>query len=96
MTVICDMGPIHYLVLLMDDKTGQRESRKRGLRPIWMLSVLDDAAERGLVSDLPEKLEQLTQHTRFYVGRECRQAIEGMKQRDLRRKLNQKPTGQNG
>jgi predicted nucleic acid-binding protein len=39
--------------ILMDDKTGQREAKKRSLRPVWMLSVLDEAAQRGLVSDLP-------------------------------------------
>src|SRR5262249_51707498 len=64
--------------ILIDDKDGQRESRKRGLRPVWMLTVLDQAAARGLVSDLPEKLDHLVQKTTFYVGRECRQVIEDM------------------
>ena len=73
--------------ILMDDKDGQREARKRGLRPVWMLTMLDQAAAQGLVSDLPERLDHLVQKTRFYVGRECRQVIEDMKQRDRDRKL---------
>jgi predicted nucleic acid-binding protein len=47
----------------MDDKDGQREARKRGLRPVWMLTVLDEAAARGLVSDLSERLDDLLQNT---------------------------------
>ena len=34
-------------VILMDDKTGRREARKRHLEPLWMLEVLDEAAERA-------------------------------------------------
>ncbi len=71
----------------MDDKDGQREARKRGLRPVWMLTVLDEAAARGLVSDLSERLDDLVQNTRFYVGRECRRVIGDMKQRDRDRRL---------
>jgi predicted nucleic acid-binding protein len=73
--------------ILMDDKDGQREARKRGLRPVWMLTVLDEAAVRGLVSDLSERLDDLVQNTRFYVGRECRRVIDDMKQRDRDRGL---------
>lgn len=53
---------------------------------MWTLSVLNEAAERGFVSDLPQKLDHLEQKTRFYVSKECRLVIEGMKQRDLHRK----------
>ena len=67
----------------MDDKAGQREAKKRGLRPVWMLSVLDAAAGRGLVTDLPQKLDHLVQKTSFHVGKERQQIIEIMKQRDL-------------
>jgi predicted nucleic acid-binding protein len=72
--------------ILMDDKTGQREAKKRGLRPVWMLTVLDEAAERGLVTDLSEKLDHLERKTRFYVSKECKRIIEGMKERDRERK----------
>ena len=70
----------------MDDKTGRREARKRNLEPLWMLQVLDEAAERGLVRDLSQKLEYLEQETRFYVSKGCKRIIEDMKQRDLQRK----------
>jgi len=73
-------------VVLMDDKTGRREARKRNLEPLWMLQVLDEAAERGLVRDLSQKLEYLEQETRFYVSKGCKRIIEDMKQRDLQRK----------
>ncbi len=53
----------------MDDKTGRREARKRDLEPLWMLQVLDEAAERGLINDLPDKLEHLEHRTRFYIVR---------------------------
>jgi predicted nucleic acid-binding protein len=72
--------------ILMDDKTGRREARKRGLEPLWMLSILDDAAEQGLLTDLPQKLDQLEQSTSFYVSNECKRVIEDMKQRDRERR----------
>jgi predicted nucleic acid-binding protein len=73
-------------LILMDDKSGRREAIKRGLRPVGMLSVLDEAAEQGFVGDLPQKLDHLEQRTRFYVSKECKQIIEKMKQRELERK----------
>jgi len=79
-------------VILMDDKTGQREAKRRGLHTVWMLSVLDQAADRGLVSDLSQKLDHLVQKTRFYVGKECKQVIESMKRRDTQRMLGREPT----
>ncbi len=82
----------HAHAILMDDKTAQREAQKRGLHPIWMLSVLDQAAERGLVSDLPQKLDHLVQQTRFYVSKECKQVIERMRTSDLERKRGQPET----
>jgi hypothetical protein len=54
-----------------------------------MLEVLDEAAERGLINDLPERLEALLHRTRFYVGDKVRHVFEAMKQRDLQRKLAQ-------
>ena len=72
--------------VVMDDLKARREAKKMGLQPLWMLEVLDEAAERGLINDLPEKLELLEHRTRFYVGEKARAAIEAMKQRDLQRK----------
>jgi hypothetical protein len=52
-----------------------------------MLTVLDSAAERGLVADLTAALDILEQKTTFYVSKECKRALEDMKQRDQQRKL---------
>lgn len=78
-------------VVVMDDVKARREVTRRlqGVKPLWMLQVLDDAAERGLVDDLPQKLEHLEHRTPYYVGDKARVVIEGMKQRDLQRKLAQ-------
>jgi hypothetical protein len=52
-----------------------------------MLEVLDESAERGLIDDLPEKLDHLVDRTPFHVGERARAVIEGMKQRANERKL---------
>ena len=75
--------------IVMDDKTARREARKRGLEPLWMLQVLDEAAERGLIDDLTEKLEHLEHRKSFYVGEKVQAVIEDMKQRELQRKQTQ-------
>jgi predicted nucleic acid-binding protein len=74
-------------VVVMDDTKARREVRKRGIEPLWMLEVLDEAAERGLINDLSERLELLERQTTFYVGEKARLVIEDMKLRDLQRKL---------
>ena len=71
----------------MDDIKARKETKKRGIESLWMLEVLDEAAERGLINDLPERLEALEHQTRFYIGEKARQVVEGMKQRDKARKL---------
>jgi predicted nucleic acid-binding protein len=73
-------------VVLLDDMKARREAKKRGIEPIWMLEVLDDAAERGLIDDLTARLEHLEHRTAFYIGEKVRVVIEGMKRRDLQRK----------
>ena len=75
--------------ILMDDRTGRREAKTRNIEPLWMLSVLDEAAEQRLVTDLSQKLVYLEQKTTFYVSRDCKRIIEGMKRRDLERKRTQ-------
>jgi predicted nucleic acid-binding protein len=72
--------------VVMDDRKARREARKRGCEPLWMLEVLDEAAERGFIDDLFQKLEHLECQTNFYVGDKARAVIEDMKQRDLQRK----------
>jgi predicted nucleic acid-binding protein len=83
-------------VLIMDDRKARREATKRGIRSVWMLDVLDEAAERGIIDDLCERLEHLVDRTPFYVGEKARAVIEDMKQRDRERKLprTQPPPGQ--
>jgi predicted nucleic acid-binding protein len=73
--------------LIMDDIRARREAKKRGIEPLWTLQLLDEAAERGLVDDLSEKLERLESETSFYVGEKARAVIGGMKQRHNERKL---------
>ena len=46
--------------------------------PLWTLEVLDEAAERGLINDLPERLAVLEHQTPFYVGEKARQVINEM------------------
>jgi predicted nucleic acid-binding protein len=72
--------------VVMDDMKARREAKKRGLEPLWMLEVLDEAAERGLINNLTGKLEHLEHRTSFYIGPKARLVIEGMKQRELERK----------
>jgi predicted nucleic acid-binding protein len=73
-------------IVMMDDKKAIEEARKRGLRPVHMLTVLDTAAERGFVEDLPAALEHLERATSFYVSKECKRVIEEMKRKDGERK----------
>jgi predicted nucleic acid-binding protein len=74
-------------VLVMDDVKARREAKKRGIESVWTLELLDEAAERGLIDDLPETLERLESRTPFYIGEKARAVIEAMKQRDRERKL---------
>jgi predicted nucleic acid-binding protein len=74
-------------VLVMDDAKARREARKRGIESLWTLQLLEEAAERGLINDLSEKLDRLVKQTSFYVGEKARSVIEGMKERDRKRKL---------
>ena len=73
-------------VVAMDDMKARRESKRRGIEPVWMLQVLDEAAERGLVKNLTEKLDELEHSTPFHVGLKTRVAIDEMKRRDMLRK----------
>lgn len=78
--------------VLMDDIKARKQvvakgkEHGQGMEPLWTLEVLDEAAERGLIKDLAERLATLEHQTPFYIGEKVRQVIEGMKQRDLQRK----------
>jgi predicted nucleic acid-binding protein/predicted transcriptional regulator len=48
--------------VVMDDMRARREAKKRGCEPLWMLQSLDEAAERGLIDDVSQRLEHLQTH----------------------------------
>jgi predicted nucleic acid-binding protein len=73
-------------VLIMDDLKARREAKKRGIKPLWLLEVLEEAAERGLIDDLSERLEHLEHQTSFYLGEKARAVIQVMKCRDKERR----------
>jgi predicted nucleic acid-binding protein len=68
-------------VLIMDDIKARKEAKKRGLKVLWMLNILDAAAEQGYIDDLAGVLDRLEADTPFYVGEKCRRAIDDMKRR---------------
>lgn len=51
--------------LILDERAGRREAKRRKIRVIGTIRVLDDAAEPGLL-DLPAALQQL-QNLGFYL-----------------------------
>jgi hypothetical protein len=51
-----------------------------------MLTILDLAAERDIIGNLPEVLDFLLSSTPFYAGKEVFKVIADMKRRDFERK----------
>ena len=72
--------------LFIDDKKGIQEAQKRGLKPVRMLTIVDRAAERGFIDNLPDVLASLLDSTPFYAGREVLKVVAEMKRRDFERK----------
>jgi predicted nucleic acid-binding protein len=60
-------------VPLIDERHGRRAARSLSLRTLGTLSILDEAAARGLL-ELPAALTRL-QATNFHVTREMVQAL---------------------
>jgi predicted nucleic acid-binding protein len=60
-------------LLLIDDRQGRLEARRRNLRVIGTLGVLAEAAAEGLI-DLPVVIARL-QQTSFYVAPELLQSL---------------------
>lgn len=58
-----EVGP--ETLLLMDETRGRREAKRRQIRCMGTLGILDAAAARGLL-DLPSAIERLLETT-FYV-----------------------------
>ena len=73
-------------VLLIDDKKGIQEAQKRGLKTVRMLTIVDWAAERDFIDNLPAVLDSLLNSTPFYAGKEVSKVVADMKQRDFERK----------
>ena len=80
---------IHADALFIDDKKGIQEAQTRGLKPVRMLTIVDRAAERGFIDNLPEVLEFLLNSTPFYAGNEVLKVVADMKRRDFDRKQEQ-------
>jgi predicted nucleic acid-binding protein len=59
-------GEVGADLLLIDDRQGRLEAKRRNLRVIGTLGVLAEAAAKGLI-DLPVVIERL-QQTSFYVS----------------------------
>jgi predicted nucleic acid-binding protein len=87
-SLACELG---VDVLVIDDMKARREAKRRRIKLLWTLEVLEEAAERGLIADLSEKLAELEARTSFYVGEKARAVIENMKQRDQERRLGRAP-----
>jgi len=60
-------------LLLIDDRQGRREAKRRNLRVIGTLGVLAEAAAEGLI-DLPVVIARL-QETSFYVSPDLLQSL---------------------
>ncbi|MDG3008442.1 hypothetical protein [Paludisphaera mucosa] len=82
----------HADFVLMDDVKARKQlvlksrAHAREIDPLWTLEVLDEAADRGLIQDLAERLAALERQTPFYVGEKARKVIEEMLRKDLARK----------
>ncbi len=72
--------------ILIDDRDAVKEARKHGLTVLGSVAILDAAASRGLVPDLPETIEHLVRDTNFRTNRTTEAIIRGMLQRDYDRK----------
>jgi hypothetical protein len=72
--------------LFIDDKKGIQEAQKRGLKAVRMLTIVDRAAERGFIDNLPEVLDTLLNSTPYYAGKEVLKVVADMKQRDFERR----------
>jgi predicted nucleic acid-binding protein len=82
----------HADYVLMDDIKARKQviakskNHDQEIEPLWTLEVLDEAAERGIINDLAEKLAALDQKNAFFIGEKARQVVEGMLRRDHERK----------
>ena len=72
--------------VLIDDRDAVKEAKRQGLAVLGTLVVLDEAASRNILTDLPETVERLVGGTNFRMNRTTETIIEGMLRRDRERK----------
>lgn len=72
--------------LLIDDRDAVKEARRQGFTVLGTLALLDAAADRSLISDLPRTLGRLVKDTNFRMNKTTEAIIEKMLQRDSDRK----------
>jgi predicted nucleic acid-binding protein len=82
--------------VLIDDRDAVKEARKHGLTVLGCLAILDEAASRGFVPNLPETIERLVRETNFRMNRTTEAIVRGMLQRDSDRKHAQEQGGEQG
>jgi len=72
--------------VLIDDRDAAKVAKTQGFAVLGTLVVLDEAASRGFITDLPEAIERLVRGTNFRMNRTTETIIQGMLQRDRERK----------
>ncbi|APW61770.1 hypothetical protein [Paludisphaera borealis] len=72
--------------LLIDDRDAVKEARGRGFTVLGTLVLLNEAADRGLILDLPRTLDRLVKETNFRMNKTTEAIIEKMLRRDSDRK----------
>ncbi len=75
--------------VLIDDKDARKAAQSRGFDVIGTLAILDQAAHRGFITDLPATIERLTKDTNFRVGKVTNKIIQDMLEDDQKRRLAQ-------
>lgn len=75
--------------LFLDDDKALKQAHLRGIPTVRVLALLDQAAEEGLIHNLPRVLNDLENKTDFHVGKIANKIMNDMKQRDIERKQEQ-------
>jgi predicted nucleic acid-binding protein len=77
--------------LFIDDRKGIQEAQRLGIRTARMLSLVDRAAELGLIDDLPSALHHLLHSTPFFAGQEVLRVVDDLLRRDEERRQRRPP-----
>lgn len=82
---------VRATLIVIDDRDAVRDARARGLVVAGTLAILDEAADLGLISDLPGALERLVGETNFRVGAATERIIQELLRRDRVRERARRP-----